>query len=49
MTSEKLLKAIGTELSEARAAYRERKWNIVKACLLHIERMIAKNVKHFKG
>jgi len=45
MTSEKLLKAIGVELSEARAAYRDKKWKIVKACLLHIKHLIETNIK----
>ena len=45
MTSEQLLKEIGVELREARAAYRDKKWNIVKACLLHIKRLIETNVK----
>lgn len=45
MTSKKLLKAIGVELAEARAAHRDGKWNIVKVCLLHIKNLIEKNVK----
>ena len=45
MTSKKLLKEIGVELSEARAAYRNKKWNTVKACLLHIKHLIETNVK----
>jgi len=49
MTNKKLLKEIGVDLSEARAMYRKRKWTTMKACLLHIEQMIATNVKHLKG
>jgi len=45
MTSKKLLKELGVELSEARAAYRDKKWNIVKACLLHMKHLIETNVK----
>jgi len=45
MTGKKLLIAIGVELSEARAAYRDKKWTIVKACLLHIKHLIDTNVK----
>ena len=45
MTSKQLLKEIGVELSEARKAYRDKKWNITKACLLHIKHLIEKNIK----
>lgn len=45
MTSKKLLKAIGLELSEARAMYRKRKWTTMKACLLHIKHLIETNIK----
>ena len=45
MTSKKLLKEIGVELSEARAAYRDKKWNIVKACLLRIKHLIETKIK----
>ncbi|MBA7636123.1 hypothetical protein ES703_43738 [subsurface metagenome] len=49
MTNKKLLKEIGVELSEARAMHKQRHYRTMKACLLHIEQLIAKNVKHFKG
>ncbi len=45
MTSKKLLEEISLELHEAKAAYRDKRWNIVKACLLHIKHLIDKNVK----
>lgn len=45
MTTEKLIKEIAVELSEARAANRDNEWRIVKACLLHIRNLIDKNVK----
>jgi hypothetical protein len=45
MTSEKLLKQIGIELSEARAMYRRKKWITMKACLLHIKHLIETNIK----
>ncbi|MBA7622221.1 hypothetical protein ES703_29595 [subsurface metagenome] len=45
MTSKKLLKEIGIELSEARAMYRGKKWTTMKACLLHIKHLIETNVK----
>jgi len=49
MTNKKLLKQIGVELSEARAMHKQRHFRTMKACLLHIEQLIATNVKHFKG
>ncbi len=49
MTSKQLLKEIGVELSEARAMHKQKHYRTMKACLLHIEQLIAKNVKHFKG
>lgn len=45
MTSKKLLKEMGIELSEARAMHRKRKWTTMKACLLHIKHLIETNVK----
>jgi Na+/H+-translocating membrane pyrophosphatase len=49
MTNKKLLKEISVEIREARAMYKQRHYRTMKACLLHIEQLIATNVKHLKG
>ena len=49
MTYIKLLKEISVELSEAKAAHKAKKWNIMKICLMRIMAIVVQKLEERKA